>query len=55
MTGGLTFVATEVTSMLTIRRLALVGTILLLTGCATVPPSKPIATFQDIAGTWEGR
>jgi hypothetical protein len=47
--------STEVTSMPTMRALARIGTILLLTGCATVPASKPIASFQEIAGTWEGR
>jgi hypothetical protein len=41
--------------MLTMRFAAVVGLIIALTGCAGVPPAKPIATFTDIAGTWEGQ
>jgi hypothetical protein len=41
--------------MLTMRVLAVVGLIMIATGCATVPPAKPIATFREIAGTWEGQ
>ena len=28
---------------------------MIATGCATVAPAKPIVTFGEIAGTWEGR
>jgi hypothetical protein len=41
--------------MLTLRFLAVVGLIMMLTGCATAPPAKPIVTFREIAGTWEGQ
>jgi hypothetical protein len=41
--------------MLTMRFVAAAGFIMMLTGCATVPPAKPIATFREIAGTWEGQ
>ncbi len=41
--------------MLTMRFLAVVGLIMMLTGCATVPPAKPIVTFREIAGTWKGQ
>ena len=41
--------------MLTMRFVAVVGLIMMLTGCATVPPAKPIATFGEIAGIWEGQ
>jgi len=45
----------EATTMLTLRYVAVVGLIMVLAGCATVPPAKPIATFKEIAGTWEGQ
>ena len=41
--------------MLTMRYVAVVGLIMVLAGCATVPPAKPIAAFREIAGTWEGQ
>ena len=41
--------------MLAMRFIPVVGLIMMLTGCATVPPAKPIATFSEIAGTWEGQ
>jgi len=41
--------------MLIMRFVALVGLIMMLTACTTVPPAKPIATFREIAGTWEGQ
>ncbi len=41
--------------MLTLRYVAVVGLIMVLVGCGTVPPAKPIAAFRDIAGTWEGQ
>jgi hypothetical protein len=45
----------EAMSMLTLRFVAVVGLIMVLVGCTTAPPAKPIATFREIAGTWEGR
>ena len=45
----------EATSMLTMRYVAVVGLIMVLAGCATVPPAKRIAAFREIAGTWEGQ
>jgi hypothetical protein len=42
-------------SMLTLRYVAVLGLIMVLVGCTTVPPAKPIATFGEIAGTWEGQ
>jgi hypothetical protein len=41
--------------MLTMRFIAVIGLIVVATGCATVAPAKPIATFREIAGTWEGQ
>jgi len=41
-------------SMLTLRYLTVVGLFMVLVGCAA-PPAKPIATFSEIAGTWEGQ
>jgi len=41
-------------SMLTLRYLTVVGLFVVLVGCAA-PPAKPIATFSEIAGTWEGQ
>ena len=41
--------------MLTMRFVALIGLIISAIGCATVAPAKPIATFREIAGTWEGQ
>ena len=41
--------------MLAMRFIPVVGLIMMLTGCATVPPAKQIATFSEIAGTWEGQ
>ena len=41
--------------MLTRRYASVVGLIMVLAGCATVPPAMPIATFGEIAGTWEGQ
>jgi len=38
-------------------RLFLLTTLLVgftVDACATLPPAKPIANFQDIAGKWEG-
>ncbi len=32
----------------------LVAIVILIGGCATMPPVKPIKDFKDIAGTWEG-
>jgi len=40
--------------MLTLRYLTVVGLFMVLVGCAA-PPAKPIATFSEIAGTWEGK
>ena len=40
--------------MLTLRYLTVVGLFMVLVGCAA-PPAKPIATFSEIAGTWEGQ
>ena len=37
------------------RSIAVIALIMITTGCATVSPAKPIATFSEIAGTWEGR
>ena len=41
--------------MLTLRFGAVVGLITVLVGCATAPPAKSIASFTELAGTWEGR
>jgi len=41
--------------MLTMRFIAVIGLTLIATGCATVAPAKPIGTFREIAGTWEGQ
>lgn len=32
----------------------LVAIVVLLIGCATLPPAKPIKNFKSIAGTWKG-
>ena len=40
--------------MLTLRYLTVVGLFMVLVGCAA-SPAKPIATFSEIAGTWEGQ
>jgi len=42
-------------NMLTLRSVAAVGLMMVLVGCATAPPAKPIATFRELAGTWEGQ
>ena len=41
--------------MLTLRFVAVVGLIMVLVGCATALSTKPIASFSELAGTWEGR
>lgn len=41
--------------MLTMRFIAVIGLSIIATGCATVAATKPIATFREIAGTWEGQ
>ena len=38
-------------SLFTVLSLAAV---ILMSGCSTIPPVKPIKDFKDIAGTWEG-
>ena len=40
--------------MLTMRVITIIGLGIIATGCATVAPTKPIAAFGEIAGTWEG-
>ena len=37
------------------RSIAVIALIMITTGCATVSPAKPIATFGEIAGAWEGQ
>ena len=32
----------------------LLAAVILMSGCSTLPPVKPIKDFKDIAGTWEG-
>jgi len=34
--------------------MGMVATVVLLTGCATLPPATPIKDAKSIAGTWEG-
>lgn len=41
--------------MLTMRVIKIIGLGIVATGCAAVAPTKPIATFGEIAGTWEGQ
>ena len=41
--------------MLTMRSIAVLGLIMVAAACRTATPQKPIATFAEIAGTWEGQ
>ena len=41
--------------MLTLRFVAVAGLMIVLVGCGTAPPAKPIASFRELTGTWEGQ
>ena len=41
--------------MLTMRSVAVIGLIMVATGCRAATPGKSIAAFAEIAGTWEGQ
>ena len=41
--------------VLTLRFVAVAGLMIVLVGCGTAPPAKPIASFRELTGTWEGQ